>query len=103
MPTTVPFTMAEPHMLVEVRVDDDEVPLRFLFDTGATGTIIDVAEARRLRLEPTGAKGATGAAGKAQLRVTNGRRLRLHGGVVLADIALLQLDLAHLSVAFDLP
>ena len=100
---TVPFTMADEHMLVEARVDDDDAPLRFVFDTGASGTVLDEAVARRLHIEATGSHDATGASGSVQLRVAAGRRLRLADGAVLSDLAMVLTDLTHLSAEFDRP
>jgi predicted aspartyl protease len=91
---TIPFEVTGRHIFIEVAVG--ETPLSFVFDTGASSTVIDSATADRLGLEPTRDTIAMGAAGQVSTQHRSGNRLRL-GGIVMDDVDLVFLSLDHLA------
>lgn len=58
----VPFELVGNLILVEARVNDSP-PLWFIFDTGASHTVLDAGQAKALRLKARGRIKATGSAG----------------------------------------
>jgi hypothetical protein len=60
----VPFDLSNNLVLIRARVNGS-APLWFIFDTGASATVIDAKAARRLRLRTRGSVTGNGAAGEA--------------------------------------
>jgi hypothetical protein len=92
--TSIPFEVTGRHMFIDVTVNDE--PLCFVFDTGASSTIIDSESAATLGLVPTRNTVAMGSSGKVKTGHLAGNRVTV-GEVVLRDIDLVFVPLDHLS------
>ncbi|HEX8181798.1 MAG TPA: aspartyl protease family protein [Pyrinomonadaceae bacterium] len=92
----IPFRFANNLILVEARVNDS-APLRFIFDTGASNTVLDARTAAALHLRPTGRDSGNGSAARISVALTRGVRVRLPG----VEVRNLTLALFPLTEAFS--
>lgn len=91
----IPFKMIDEHMYFELRVNGSE-PLSFIFDTGASSTVLSESTARKLEIKPSSSEIAQGASGSASVRVAHGNQINF-GGIKLGSISFYLLDLSHLK------
>ncbi len=87
----IPFEYSHKEILVKVRLNGSE-PLDFLFDTGATQTVIDRRTAAENFLDKQGNFNVTGVTGPVTTQMTAVRKFEL-GDSALADVQALILDL----------
>lgn len=103
-PNEIPLAMYRDHPTVQVRIGQDELPLRFVVDTAAGATVLDSDATHRLGLDDAEAEavavsGATDAA--AQIRRTREADWRI-GGLEFR-LSAMQTGLAHLAGGGDGP
>lgn len=92
--SSVPFEVTGRHVFIDVTVNEN--PLCFVFDTGASSTVIDSASAAAIGLEPTRSTVAMGSSGKVRTGRRAGNRVTV-GDRVLDDVTLVFVPLDHLS------
>lgn len=93
-PSSHPFEIVGRHIFIDVIIGD--TPLCFVFDTGASSTVIDTAAAAAIGLEPTRDTVAMGSSGRVRTGHRAGNRLTV-GDVTLDGIDLVFVPLDHLS------
>lgn len=94
----VPFESSRNLVLMQASVNDS-APLWFIFDTGATSTVIDNEVAKTLRLRPEGSEVGSGAAGTAEALVFRRSTLRFPN-VEATNLTIYGLPLDFLSGFF---
>ncbi|HEX8162846.1 MAG TPA: aspartyl protease family protein [Pyrinomonadaceae bacterium] len=94
----VPFELSNNLVLIRARVNGS-APLWFIFDTGASATVIDAKAARRLRLRARGSVTGNGAAGEATAARLGAASITL-GGASVDNLTLYALPLDSFAAAF---
>ncbi|MCA1641539.1 MAG: aspartyl protease family protein [Acidobacteria bacterium] len=100
-PLRVPFDLSNDLVLIRGRVNAS-APLWFIFDTGASVTVIDAKAARRLRLKTRGSVTGTGAAGEATAARLDAASISF-GGAVVDNLTLYALPLESFAASFGRP
>jgi len=94
---TIPFDLVHNLIFIEVRINNAEKPLHFLFDTGAGITVIDSKISEQLSL-PISGKAKISTSGKSLLsKESTANSLTIGKNIVLDSISLILMDLTHLS------
>jgi predicted aspartyl protease len=87
----------ENYIFIEVKINENEKPLHFLFDTGAGITVVDTKVAEQLSIE-INAESKIHTSGKSLLsKESTLNTVRIGGRIRLDSIGLIILDLSHLS------
>lgn len=92
---TLPFT-ENGLVFIQVQLNGEEEKLNFVFDTGASTTVLDKAVAKRLGIEPTSTQNAQGASGSQKYEIATGHRVHVQG-ITLDDLYMVLVDLSVLS------
>ena len=79
--TTIPLEIDNNIILMQVRVNDSR-PMRFIFDTGASHTILQAQRGRELGLKPEEQVDGTATGGKIEGSLTSGVSLKVAGAEV---------------------
>jgi predicted aspartyl protease len=94
---SIPIRFVENYIFIELKINDSEKPLNFLFDTGAGITVIDTQIAEQLSLDIDG-ESLIHTSGKSLLsKESASNTIKIGKSVVLEDSNLILLDLSHLS------
>jgi predicted aspartyl protease len=100
--TSVPFTLFDNRMVIEVSIDD-RGPFSMIVDTGSTSVVITPGVARRLGLAARAAGSATGAgSGAVSLSTTHLSSVAI-GSLVFKNLQSEVLDLSRIQRAFGFP
>lgn len=94
----LPFVLSNNLALIQARVNGS-APLWFIFDTGASATVIDAGVARRLGLRARGTTVGNGAAGKATATRLDAATISFRG-VEVRDLTLYALPLDSFGPVF---
>ena len=97
----IKFQLINNLVLVQARVNNSE-PLWFIFDTGASNTVIDTKRAETLGLKAHGKIVSTGAAGKAEAQRVPGVNIQFPG-FEIARLTVYTLPIDSFSALFGLP
>ncbi len=95
---SVPMEMNRELTFIKVQVNGSDT-LNFLFDTGASGTLIDSDAYSRIQLNTTGSSVNIGASGARPVTSSKGNILSI-GGFKLKGFPLYGTSLAHMDAAF---
>jgi predicted aspartyl protease len=94
---TIPFHLAHKLIFIQLIINDSEITLDFLFDTGAGITVLNAETAHRIQLKTTD-QASVGTAGKTiEAQLSSGNRIKIGKDLVLDDITLALMDLSHIS------
>lgn len=96
-PITIPFTFEDDFITLQVHIHD--TPLLFVFDTGATSTVLDSATAVQIRQAPTSRMAAQGASGSASYQRSTLKTIRVNN-LELKNITAVHVPLTRLSSSF---
>lgn len=83
--TTIPFEMVGGSIVLKVKINKNERPLRLLFDTGADGMAIDKSLADSLGLKVTRSNNASVVGSNMKIEVSDGNDVLLENGFVLKN------------------
>lgn len=83
--TTIPFEMVRGSIVLKVKINKNEKPLRLLFDTGADGMAIDKSLADSLGLKVTRSNNASVVGGNMKIEVSDGNDVLLENGFMLKN------------------
>ncbi|WKN41912.1 retropepsin-like aspartic protease family protein [Tunicatimonas pelagia] len=95
----IPFTLHNNHIFINIQVNDSK-PLRFIFDTGASATVISEKEANHLDITHDGFSTVRSQRGPKFVYYSNYNKLRV-GEVTLSRVKMVHLPLRHLHKALD--
>lgn len=95
--TVIPFVLEGEYITLPVYLNDAK--LLFIFDTGATATVLDSATAARLNIAPNASTSAQGASGTANYKVCSLPAIRIHD-VELKNVNAIHVPLNKLSSSF---
>ena len=94
---TIPFELVHNLIFIEVRINDAEKPLNFLFDTGAGVTVIDSKISEQLSL-PIMGNAKINTSGKSLLsKESTANSLTIGKKILLDSVNLILMDLTHIS------
>ncbi|WP_394750733.1 aspartyl protease family protein [Spongiimicrobium salis] len=93
--TTIPFEENN-LVFIKVKVNDQEEALNFVFDTGATTTVLDKKVAQRLGIQPTATTYAQGTAGSQKYEIAQRQKIKIQN-LNLEGIRLVLVDLEELE------
>lgn len=82
---TIPFEVINGSIVLKVKINNHEKPLRLLFDTGADGMAIDKSLADSLGLKITRSNNASVVGGNMKIEVSDGNDVLLENGFVLKN------------------
>lgn len=98
---SIPMQFVENYIFIKVKINDNEKPLNFLFDTGAGITVVETKVAEQLLLE-INAESNISTSGKSLLsKESTSNRVRIGRRTILDNVDLILLDLSHLSEYLD--
>lgn len=83
--TTIPFEMVHGSIVLKVKINQNEKPLRLLFDTGADGMAINKSLADSLGLKITRSNNASVVGGNMKIEVSDGNEVLLENGFALKN------------------
>jgi len=83
--TTIPFEMVHGSIVLKVKINKNEKPLRLLFDTGADGMALNKSLADSLGLKTTRSNSASVVGGNMKIEVSDGNDIHLENGFVLKN------------------
>lgn len=92
---TIPFE-EDGLVYINVTMSKSETPLSFIFDTGASSSVIDTRVAKRIGLISNHSTMATGASGSQAYKLATGQTLTIEG-IDFSDVNLVFVDLEALS------
>ena len=93
---TIPFQEDQGIMYVKMKVNNHEQPLNFVFDTGASSTVLDSSIAEKIGVKANGNTRATGASGSASYQVASSNAITFNN-LKLENITLILTDLSAIS------
>ncbi len=93
----LPFRLSGSHIFIDVRVNDSE-QLHFIFDTGASSTVIAQRQAKRLKLSSDGYTPIRGRKGPSLAYYSRNSQLRM-GELLVEKVRVVHLPLDHLQRA----
>ena len=92
----IPFKDNNGIMYIETIIDDYPEPLNFVFDTGASSTVLDEEIAEKMNVDSRGTTSATGASGSASYKLARAKKITIEN-VQLKGIPLILVDLKAIS------
>lgn len=96
----IPFELSEHYMFIKVTVNERKDTLHFIFDTGASATIMDANTASKLGLKPSSTSSALGSSGAAGISIISNQKLKT-STLVLNEISFGVLDLSSLNYVLN--
>ena len=98
--TEIPFRLSGSHIFIDVQLNDSDKPLHFIFDTGASSTVISAENAKQLHLSSDGFSSVRSKKGPSIVYYSNRNQLRM-GQLTLDRVRLVHLPLDHLTKALE--
>lgn len=96
----IPFRLVGSHVMIELHVNDEKETSHFVFDSGASTTVIDKAFAKELKLKPDFEQSATGAGGSEVYQICLQQKLRFQN-LEIEPVMFVLTDLSSLSSQMD--
>ena len=93
--TTIPFELHGEHIFIRIKVNQSE-PLNFIFDTGASATVLSQKKAKRLKMSHTGFTHVRTNKGPSIAYFSRNNTLEV-SGIIIEDVRVTQLSLDHLD------
>lgn len=97
--TTVPFHLSGSHIFINVRVNNS-APMHFIFDTGASTTVINQRKAKKLKLSSDGFTPVRSKKGPSLVYYSRSNQLGM-GALVLEKVRIVHLPLDHLEEVLE--
>ena len=97
--TTLPFRLSGSHIFIDVRVNES-APLHFIFDTGASSTVINQRRVKKLKLSSDGFTPIRSRKGPSLAYYSGNSRLGV-GELLLKKVRVVHLPLDHLEKALE--
>ena len=95
-PLRIPFSFENGIIFIHLKINGRSEPLNFVFDTGATTTVLDSAVAVKYGIKPLTQQNSTGATGNQAYDISTISDLKM-GTLDISNISCVLVDLAHLK------
>ena len=99
----LPFELVGEHLIVSMKVDGSDELVEFVFDTGASATVLDTNVAKRMKIKPDYKQPAMGAAGVKEYDLALGHQVNVNEKVSVKNTPLVLVDLELLSQGLGRP
>lgn len=99
----IPFVYYGKKMFIQVFINDKNAPETFVFDTGASSTVLDSAAAQRLGIVANHTQSATGASGQKTYQFAVAQKIWLDKESALDPINFILVDMERLQQLNGLP
>lgn len=93
----IPFEYIKGITLIKVKVNNDPTPRTFVFDTGATSDVIDIALAKVIGLEKAYKQSITGASGESSYQIIPNQKIEIADKIQIKNTNLIVSDLTDLK------